>query len=50
MSILGGIPVLEAGDSVADFMASFPDVRREQITNLLEASKERVLREAECAS
>lgn len=62
--ILGGIPVfcgtrvpvqnlfdyLEAGDSLEDFIASFPDVTREQITDLLEASKASVLREAECAS
>jgi uncharacterized protein (DUF433 family) len=51
--ILGGIPVftgtrvpaqslfdhLQAGDSLADFLDSFPDVTREQAIRVLEASK-----------
>lgn len=62
--ILGGIPVfdgtrvpvqslfdyLEAGDSIGDFIASFPEVTREQVTEVLEALKASVLREAECVS
>ncbi len=60
--ILGGIPVfsgtrvpvqnlfdyLEAGESVVQFMESFPDVTREQAIAVLEASKSSILREAEC--
>ncbi len=62
--VLGGIPVftgtrvpvqnlfdyLEAGDSVADFLESFPDVARPQVIAVLEASKTSILREAECVS
>ncbi len=62
--ILGGMPVfaatrvpveslfdhLEAGDSLDDFLQSFPDVRRDQALNVLEASKTMILRETECAS
>ncbi len=62
--ILGGIPVfsgtrvpvqnlfdyLEAGESVVQFMESFPDVTREQVIAVLEASKSSILREAECVS
>ena len=62
--ILGGIPVfagtrvpvqnlfdyLEAGDSVVEFIENFPDVSREQVISVLEASKSSVLREAECVS
>jgi uncharacterized protein (DUF433 family) len=62
--ILGGIPVftgtrvpvqglfdhLEAGDSLDDFLESFPDVGREQAIRVLEASRVRLLREAECVS
>ena len=62
--ILGGIPVftgtrvpvqslfdyLEAGDSVAEFIENFPDVSREQVITILEASKTSILREAECVS
>ncbi len=60
--ILGGIPVfsgtrvpvqnlfdyLEAGESVVQFIESFPDVTREQAIAVLEASKSSILREAEC--
>ena len=62
--ILGGIPVftgtrvpvralfdyLEGGDSLNDFLDSFPDVTREQTIRVLEASKRDVLREAQCVS
>ncbi len=62
--ILGGIPVfsgtrvpvqnlfdyLESGESVVQFMESFPDVTREQAIAVLEASKSSILREAECVS
>ena len=62
--ILGGIPVftatrvpihslfdyLEAGDSLTDFLASFPEVNEAQALNVLEASKTMILHEAECAS
>jgi uncharacterized protein (DUF433 family) len=62
--ILGGMPVftstrvpirslfdyLEAGDSLNDFLQSFPDVGRDQALNVLEASKTMILRETECAS
>jgi uncharacterized protein (DUF433 family) len=62
--ILGGIPVfrgtrvpvqglfdyLEAGDSLDDFLRSFPDVTREQAIRVLEASRASVLREVECVS
>lgn len=60
--ILGGLPVftgtrvpvqalfdhLEAGESLDVFLASFPDVEREQAVRVLEASKESVLRTVEC--
>ena len=62
--ILDGIPVfagtrvpirnlvdyLEAGDSVAQFMENFPDVTRQQVVAVLEASKVGILRQAECVS
>ena len=62
--ILGGIPVfrgtrvpvrglfeyLEAGDSLDDFLRSFPDVSREQAIRVLEASRASVVREVECVS
>jgi uncharacterized protein (DUF433 family) len=57
--ILGGIPVfrgtrvpvqglfehLEAGDSLDEFLASFPDVSREQAIRVLEASTAFMMRE-----
>ncbi len=63
-NILGGIPVfagtrvpvknlfdyLEAGDSLHAFLASFPDVARDQAREVLEASKSSLLREVECVS
>ena len=62
--ILGGVPVftgtrvpvqglfdfLEAGDSLEDFLLSFPDVSRDLAIRVLEASKASVLREVECVS
>jgi uncharacterized protein (DUF433 family) len=62
--ILGGIPVfagtrvpvrnlfdyLEAGDSLAEFLAAFPDVTREQAVVVLESSKNGLMREVACAS
>ena len=62
--ILGGIPVfagtrvpvhnlfdyLEAGDSLDQFLFSFPDVTRDQALAVLEASKTSLLRQAECVS
>jgi uncharacterized protein (DUF433 family) len=62
--ILGGIPVfggtrtpvqglfdyLEAGDTLDDFLESFPDVSREQAVRVLQASKASIFREAECVS
>jgi len=62
--ILGGIPVftgtrvpvrglfdyLEAGDSLEEFLRSFPDVSREQAIRVLEASSASVVREVECVS
>jgi uncharacterized protein (DUF433 family) len=62
--ILGGVAVftgtrvpvqglfdfLEAGDSLDDFLQSFPDVSRDQSIRVLEASKASVLREVECVS
>jgi uncharacterized protein (DUF433 family) len=62
--ILGGIPVfagtrvpiknlfdyLEAGDSLDAFLSSFPDVKRNQALEVLEASKSSLLREVECVS
>ena len=62
--ILGGIPVftgtrvpvqslfdyLEAGDSLGDFLASFPDVTQAQAVEVLEALKAKVLAEPACAS
>jgi uncharacterized protein (DUF433 family) len=58
--ILGGTPVfrgtrvpirslfdhLEGGDSIDDFLAGFPSVRRDQVIALLEISQERVLEPA----
>ena len=55
--ILGGEPVfmgtrvpvkslfdhLEAGDSIEDFLAGFPSVKREQVITLLEESKAHAL-------
>ena len=34
---------LEAGDSIEDFLAGFPGVRRIQVISFLEEAKERVL-------
>jgi uncharacterized protein (DUF433 family) len=62
--ILGGIPVftgtrvpvqalfdhLEAGDSLRNFLESFPDVSREQAIRVIEDSKAHLLREAQCVS
>ena len=62
--ILGGIPVfagtrvpvknlfdyLEAGDSLGTFLSSFPDVKRNQALEVLEASKSSLLKEIECVS
>ena len=62
--ILGGIPVftetrvpvqtlfdyLEGGDSLDEFLESFPDVSRVQAIRVLEASKASVIRETECVS
>lgn len=62
--VLGGIPVftgtrvpvqslfdyLEAGDSLRDFLTSFPDVTREQAIEVLESLKATVLAEPACAS
>jgi uncharacterized protein (DUF433 family) len=62
--ILGGIPVfrgtrvpvqglfdfLEAGDSLDDFLQSFPDVSRAQAIRVLEASRASIVREVECVS
>ena len=56
--ILGGTPVfvgtrvpvqslfdhLEAGESIDDFIEGFPSVRREQVTALLERSRQELLR------
>ena len=58
--ILGGTPVfsgtrvpiksffdhLEAGETIDDFLAGFPSVRRDQVIALLEISQERVLEPA----
>jgi uncharacterized protein (DUF433 family) len=55
--ILGGTPVftgtrvpvqnlldhIEAGDSIDDFLAGFPSVRREQVIAFLETAKDRLL-------
>ncbi len=62
--ILGGIVVftgtrvpvqalfdyLEGGDSLNDFLVSYPDVTRDQAVRVLEASRIDLFREAECAS
>lgn len=62
--ILGGIPVfagtrvpvrnlfdyLEAGDSLTEFIAAFPDVTREQAVAVLESSKVGLMRAVACAS
>ena len=62
--ILGGLPVftgtrvpvqalfdyLEGGDSLDDFLESYPDVPREQAVRMLEASKRNLLQEAGCGS
>ena len=34
---------LEAGDSIDDFLAGFPSVRREQVIGFLEAAKDKLL-------
>jgi uncharacterized protein (DUF433 family) len=58
--ILGGTPVftgtrvpvqnllehLEAGESIDDFLAGFPTVRREQVIGFLEVATERLLTSA----
>ena len=55
--IMGGTPVfcgtrvpvqtlldyLEAGDSIDEFLAGFPSVRREQVIEFLEAATDRLL-------
>jgi len=55
--VMGGTPVfagtrvpiatlidyLEGGDSINDFLAGFPSVRREQVIDFLEEVKERTL-------
>ena len=55
--ILGGVPVfkgtqvpvqslfdhLEAGDSIGDFLESFPSIRREQVIAVLEESRQQIL-------
>jgi uncharacterized protein (DUF433 family) len=41
---------LEAGDSLDDFLQSFPDVSREQAIRVLEASRASVIREVACVS
>ncbi len=62
--ILGGIPVfsgtrvpvkslfdyLEAGDSLDEFLKSFPEIKRNQAISLLECSKQKILEEAGCIS
>lgn len=62
--ILGGIPVfagtrvpvhhlfdyLEGGDSLDQFLSSFPDVTRDQALAVLQASKTSLLGQAECVS
>ncbi len=62
--ILGGIPVfsgtrvpvkslfdyLEAGDSLDEFLKSFPEIKRNQAISLLECSKHKILEEAGCIS
>ena len=62
--ILGGIPVfkgtrvpvkslfdyLEAGDSLNEFLKSFPEITKNQAIGLLESSKQKILEEAECTS
>jgi len=62
--ILDGLPVftgtrvpvqalfdyLAGGDSLNDFLESYPDVPREQAFRMLEASKRNLLEEAGCAS
>jgi len=61
--ILGGIPVfantrvpvralwdfLEAGDSLDEFLESYPDVAREQAVAVLEQSKRTMLESLSCA-
>jgi uncharacterized protein (DUF433 family) len=63
-NILGGIPVftgtrvpvqalfdyLEGGDSLNDFLDSYPDVTRDQAIRVLEACRMDLFREVECAS
>ena len=58
--ILGGTPVfkgtrvpvrslfdfLESGDSIEEFLENFPTVRREQIVELLEAARDKVMTSA----
>ena len=55
--IMGGTPVftgtrvpvqnlvdyLEGGESIEDFLAAFPTVKREQVIAFIEAAKERIL-------
>jgi uncharacterized protein (DUF433 family) len=55
--VMGGTPVftgtrvpiqtlldyVEAGDSIDDFLAGFPTVRRDQVIGFLEQAKERML-------
>jgi uncharacterized protein (DUF433 family) len=55
--VMGGTPVfkgtrvpvqtlidyLEAGESIDDFLAGFPSVKKEQVIELLEKAKEKVL-------
>jgi len=62
--VLGGLPVftgtrvpiqnlfdyLEAGDALADFLRSFPDVNRDQAIRVLEASRACLCRETQCVS
>ena len=37
---------IEAGDTIDDFLAGFPTVRREQVISFLEAAKDRLLASA----
>jgi uncharacterized protein (DUF433 family) len=55
--VMGGAPVfhgtrvpvqtlldyLEAGDSINEFLAGFPSVRRDQVIDFLEAAKDRLV-------
>jgi uncharacterized protein (DUF433 family) len=56
-AVMGGTPVfsgtrvpvqtlldyLEAGDSIDDFLAGFPSVKREQVIDFLEQAKDRLV-------